>query len=74
MLAVSKDKIIETLQARPLIGLFSTATGSFMPMIEEVTPMLQFLGLVIGVGIGVLTLYCKVLDIVRKNKQIKKLR
>ena len=49
--------LLNLLDRKPMIGVTSVMLGVVMPLIEQLTPLLQFLGLLIGVLIGALTLF-----------------
>lgn len=43
--------------------MFSSVGGALQALIETSTPILQYLALVIGVGIGLLTLLAKIKEL-----------
>lgn len=47
--------IYATLDKKPIIGIISSISGSILPFIDSITPVLQFFGVVIGVVIGIMT-------------------
>jgi len=51
--------MIDTLRNHPMIGMGSAAGGSLLPFINTLSPYLQFLGLLIGILIGLFTLAIK---------------
>ena len=54
------------LREHPGLGMFSSVGGALQTLIDTSTPMLQYLALVIGVGIGILTLLIKIKEL-RRN-------
>jgi len=56
--------IYAILDKKPLIGAFSAFLGGLIPFIEAITPILQFLGVILGLLIGVMT-------VIEKRRSIK---
>lgn len=54
------------LREHPGLGMFSSVGGALQTLIETSTPVLQYLALIIGVGIGILTLLIKIKEL-RRN-------
>ena len=44
------------LSQHPWIGFLSSLLGSALPLIQFLTPYLQFIGLLVGVLVGIITL------------------
>ena len=61
-------KLLDLLKEYPAFGFLSTTTAALQAFIETSTPVLQFLGLLIGVAIGIITLALKVREITRKER------
>lgn len=59
--------VSQTLSKSPEIGVLSSLVATVFPFIETVTPILQVMGLVVGLAIGILTAAIK-------YKEYKKLR
>ena len=57
------------LQEKPVIGIMSTLTGSFIAYIKVLTPVLSFAGLVIGLLIGIITLILKWNELKEKRRK-----
>lgn len=53
----------------PIVGFISTLVGFIAPFIDGIIPILQLLTLIVGLGIGVLTLEAKIKE--RKNGKSK---
>lgn len=51
------------LREHPGLGMFSSVGGALQTLIETSTPVLQYLALVIGIGIGILTLLIKIKEL-----------
>jgi len=47
------------LQKHPILGIATSFGGCILPMIEVLSPLIQFFGMIIGVLIGILTLLLK---------------
>ncbi len=54
------------LREHPGLGMFSSVGGALQTLISTSTPVLQYLALVIGIGIGILTLLIKIKEL-RRN-------
>ena len=54
------------LREHPGLGMFSSVGGALQTLIDTSTPVLQYLALVIGIGIGILTLFIKIKEL-RRN-------
>lgn len=54
------------LREHPGLGMFSSVGGALQTLIDTSTPVLQYLALVIGIGIGILTLLIKIKEL-RRN-------
>lgn len=63
-------KLMYFLSKEPVIGYVSSFGSSFVLFISGIMPALQLLGCVVGIGVGVLTFYAKLLEI--KNNKSKK--
>ena len=53
-------KVGNLLENHPSIGLLATITASIQSFIETASPILQFIGLIVGVSIGIVTLLIKI--------------
>ncbi len=64
---------LTTLKDHPELGIGAVLTGVLQSVITASTPILQFLGLAIGVTIGAVTLYTKVYDLpyFRRRRELK---
>jgi|TARA_R100001163_G_scaffold64430_2_gene58653 hypothetical protein len=52
-------KMEQLLSKYPILGVFSSVGGSMFPLIETLSPVIQFIGMIVGVFIGILTLLIK---------------
>lgn len=60
-------RLLELLKEHPILGMLSSLFASFQSFMQTSTPVLQYLGLLIGIGIGVLTLLIKLKDLQHKK-------
>lgn len=60
-------KLVYLLSKEPLIGYVSSLGTSLILFIQGVMPVLQLIGVIVGIGVGVITMYGKYLEI--KNKK-----
>lgn len=58
-------KLFCFLKDHPLLGMLSSVSGVLQTLIETTTPVLQFLGLLLGVIIGLLTVAAKMRELKR---------
>ena len=49
----------QMLSKYPILGVFSSVGGSMFPLIETLSPVVQFIGMIVGVFIGIFTLAIK---------------
>ena len=49
----------QLLSKYPILGVFSSVGGSMFPLIETLSPVVQFIGMIVGVFIGIFTLAIK---------------
>ena len=61
-------KFLELLKDNPAYGFLFTTTGALQAFIETSTPILQFIGLVVGVAIGIITFSLKLREVMRKDR------
>ena len=61
------SKFIWYLRERPELGILSSISGVLQTFLDTSTPLLQFMGLLIGVLIGLVTLVLKLRELFRKN-------
>ncbi|MDO9187119.1 MAG: hypothetical protein Q7W13_13985 [Bacteroidia bacterium] len=61
-------KLVHLLSKEPLIGYVSSLGTSFILFIQGVFPVLQLIGVIVGIGVGVITFYGKYLEIKNKKK------
>jgi len=59
-------KLTIFLREHPGWGMFSSVGGALQTLIDTSTPVLQYLALLIGVGIGILTILAKWRELRRK--------
>tara|TARA_R100000808_G_C2067093_1_gene96096 strand:+ start:473 stop:661 length:189 start_codon:yes stop_codon:yes gene_type:complete len=52
-------KMEQLLSKYPILGVFSSIGGSMFPLIERLSPVIQFIGMIVGVFIGIFTLLIK---------------
>ena len=57
------------LQKHPVVGMLFGITGSALHWVNILSPFLSFLGLIIGVGIGAITLHLKLMEWKQKRKE-----
>lgn len=62
-------KFIIYLREHPELGIMSSVSGVLQTFLDTSTPILQFLGLLIGVLIGLLTLMLKIRQLFRNTEQ-----
>ena len=62
-------KFVWYLREHPELGIMSSISGVMQTFLDTSTPILQFLGLLIGVLIGLLTLLLKLRELLRRNEQ-----
>ena len=56
-----KLKVVENiLQRYPILGIVSSFGGCVLPLINYLSPIVQFLGMLVGVFIGIFTLLIKI--------------
>ena len=60
-------KLICFLKDHPLVGMFSSVSAVLQAFIETATPILQFIGLFIGIIIGLLTVIAKLRELRKKD-------
>ena len=64
-------------QKHPLLGIVASIASGGIAFIHEITPYLQFFSLVVGISLGMVTMYAKIIEIHDKhdkdneNKQVK---
>ena len=63
------DNIPGLLQKHPILGILSGLMGSSLHFIEVLSPILSFIGLVLGVGIAAITLHLKLMEWKEKRKK-----
>lgn len=56
-------KLLCFFRDHPLLGMLSSVSGVLQTLMETTTPILQFIGLFIGVLIGLVTLAAKLRDL-----------
>lgn len=65
-------KVEDFLRKHPTLGFLTSLWAFIQPFMDTLTPILQFIALVIGVGIGALTLRLKLMEYNEKRaKNIK---
>ena len=57
--------MLDTLRQYPVIGIGTSIGGSALPFIEWLSPYLQFVGLVLGVTIGLITVVLKIKELLK---------
>ena len=60
------------LEKHPEIGMVSSISSFFMWFIESSTPYLKYAGILIGLLIGLVTLYIKIVHAVKDTKELKR--
>ncbi len=58
------------LKNHPEIGIIGTITSVLFTMVENLEPILKFVALILGVGIGIVTLYIKILEAIKKRREL----
>lgn len=53
----------------PSIGIISSWGTSVFLFIQGLMPFVQFIGVIVGIGVGAMTMYGKYLEIKNKNKK-----
>jgi hypothetical protein len=48
------------LSKHPILGIFSSFGGCLLPLIDFLSPILQLIGMIVGVFIGIFTLLIKI--------------
>lgn len=61
------QKLSIFLREHPGWGMLSSVGGALQTLIETSTPLLQYLALIIGLGIGILTLITKYRELRKKS-------
>jgi len=52
---------LETILSKhPILGIFSSFGGCLLPLIDFLSPILQLIGMIVGVFIGIFTLLIKI--------------
>lgn len=65
------EKVEDFLRKHPTLGFVTSLWAFLQPFLDTLTPILQFVALVIGIGIGVLTFRLKLMEYNEKRaKQI----
>ena len=65
------EKVEDFLRKHPTLGFVTSLWAFLQPFLDMLTPILQFVALVIGIGIGVLTFRLKLMEYNEKRaKQI----
>ncbi len=49
----------DILSKHPILGAFISIGGSLFPFLNTISPLVQFIGMIVGVLIGILTLAIK---------------
>lgn len=62
-------KFVLYLREHPELGIMSSISGVLQTFLDTSTPLLQFLGLLIGVMIGLITLLLKLRELFHGKKQ-----
>jgi len=66
------EKVEDFLRKHPTLGFVTSLWAFLQPFLDTLTPILQFIALIIGVMIGGITLRLKVMEYNEKKvKQIK---
>ena len=56
------EKVEDFLRKHPTLGFVTSLWAFLQPFLDTLTPILQFVALVIGIGIGVLTFRLKLME------------
>ena len=62
-------RIAELLKDHPSVGIATSVTGALQAFMQTSTPFLQYLALLLGVGIGMVTLVIKTIEL--RNKKAR---
>jgi hypothetical protein len=65
-------KLYLFLKTHPLIGFMSGWAAYFIPYVNELAPLAQFIGVVLGILVAGLTAIAKALEIRDRLRKIKK--
>ncbi|MPM07434.1 hypothetical protein SDC9_53740 [bioreactor metagenome] len=68
------NMLLLLLSQKPEIGLLSSICVTLVSIIQNLTIWLQLLGILLGVGVAVLTIIAKLLEIKKLRKQNEKNR
>ncbi len=60
-------KVTIFLREHPGWGMFSSVGGALQTLMDTSTPVLQYLALIIGIGIGIITLITKIKELRRNS-------
>jgi hypothetical protein len=60
-------RLIELLKEHPALGMLTSLFASLQSFMQTSTPVLQYLGLLLGTAIGLLTLLTKIREWRRKG-------
>lgn len=75
LIGIRKESFMDTLRTvlstNPEIGIMGTVMAFFSTLIETLSPFCRFLTLVVGLGIGYLTLRIKLYEWMQIRKQRK---
>jgi hypothetical protein len=62
----------ELLSTRPYIGVVSPIAGALLPTVHSLIPFIQLAGLVVGLAVGILTLWIKWQEMIIKRTERRK--
>ncbi len=65
---IKMDTMKALLSQKPEVGITAAIMGAVMPLIDTLTPILQFIALATGVAIGLVTLAIKIKEWRHKNE------
>ncbi len=58
--------LLDVLNKNPILGFAGSLGGAVLPFITQITPFLQFGGLLMGLAIGILTIREKIKKVNKK--------
>ena len=61
--------MIDTLRSQPEVGMAGSLGSAFVSWLGVLNPILSFVSLVIGVAVGITTLYLQIQKIIKGNNK-----
>jgi prepilin signal peptidase PulO-like enzyme (type II secretory pathway) len=60
------------LSEKPMVGMYSSFGGFIIPFIDAITPILQFLGVLVGLAVGIITFMVQMKNYRKPRNENKK--